>query len=271
MAPEATTTDRIGGAFAAARDEGRAALMPYMMGGFPDTDTSKAVARAYADAGADLVELGIPFSDPLADGPVIHAAGTVALESGADLDSALESCAEVSADVPVIVMAYANMILATGEAEFAAKLAGVGASGVIVPDLPLGEGGAIREEVNAAGMAVVPLAAQTTEVSRRLEICRTAQGFIYAVAVIGTTGERTGDVGEALRAFVADLREHADVPVAVGFGISTPEQVGAFGKVADGVIVGSRLVREVQEADGQDAAVAAVSEFIRESREALSG
>ena len=265
------TTDRIGGAFAAARAQGRAALMPYMMGGFPSPEAARGIARAYVDSGADLIEMGIPFSDPLADGPVIHAAGTAALEAGADLDLALEGCSEVSAEVPVVVMAYANMMLAKGEAEFAAKLADAGAAGVIVPDLPLGEGQAIREAIHDAGMAVVPLAAQTTEPARRLEICRVAEGFNYAVAVIGTTGERSGDVGEELRAFVGDLQEHAEVPVAVGFGISTPEQVGAFGEVADGVIVGSRLVRAVQEADGAEEAARAVSEFIGAAREALGG
>ena len=119
--------------------------MPYLMGGFPDAATSRRVARAYADAGADLIELGIPFSDPLADGPVIHAAATAALEAGATLETALEACSAVAADVPVVAMVYSNMILAGGEAEFAARLAEAGAAGAIVPDLPLGEGQGIRE------------------------------------------------------------------------------------------------------------------------------
>ena len=129
--------ERIAAAFAAARAEGRAALMPYMMGGFPDRETSAAVAEAYADAGADLVELGVPYSDPLADGPVIHAAGTRALAAGATLDSVLADCERIAARVPVVPMAYANMILARGPAEFARRLADAGAAGAIVPDLPL--------------------------------------------------------------------------------------------------------------------------------------
>jgi len=262
---------RVAAAFAAAREQGRAALMPYMMGGFPDAEASRAIARAYADSGADLIELGIPFSDPLADGPVIHAAATTALEAGSGLEQALESCAEVSDRVPVVVMAYSNPILAVGGEAFASRLADAGACGVIVPDLPLGEGAEVREAIAGAGLALVPLVAQTTEPSRRLEIIRIAQGFIYAVAVIGTTGERSGDVGEALRDFVSDLRERAEVPVSVGFGISTPEQVAAFGEVADGVIVGSRLVREVQDASDTEAAVAAVSRFLSEAKEALDG
>jgi tryptophan synthase alpha chain len=262
---------RIADAFAATGAQGRAALMPYMMGGFPDAATSRAIARAYADSGADLIELGIPFSDPLADGPVIHAAATTALEAGSGLEQALESCSEVCERLPVVVMAYSNMILAGGGSAFASRLADAGASGVIVPDLPLGEGADVREAIADAGLALVPLVAQTTEPSRRVEICRAAEGFIYAVAVIGTTGERSGEVGEALRAFVADLRERAEVPVSVGFGISTPEQVGAFGEIADGVIVGSRLVREVQDAPDGEAAVAAVSGFLAQAREALTG
>ena len=269
MATEATTTDRIGDAFAAARDEGRAALMPYMMGAFPNAETARAVARAYADSGADLIELGIPFSDPLADGPVIHAAATVALEAGADLDTALEACAEVSADVPVVAMGYTNMILATGEAEFAGKLAEAGAAGAIVPDLPLGEGDGIREALSAAGLALVPLIAPTTPDDRRKAICEGAEGFVYLVSTVGVTGERAGLPPE-LADLVAAAKSESDVPVAVGFGISTPEQVAEVGRTADGVIVGSRLVRAVEDAGHADAAAAAVSEFIRDSREALA-
>src|SRR5882757_5707923 len=132
-----TGAERIATAFSAARDEGRAALMPYLMGGFPDQETATAVAGAYADAGADLIELGVPFSDPLADGPTIHAADTAALEGGATLESVLETCAAAGERIPVVLMIYANMILARGVEEFGALAAGAGASGVIVPDLPL--------------------------------------------------------------------------------------------------------------------------------------
>ena len=264
-----TTTDRIGGAFAKAREEGRAALMPYMMGGFPSTDGARAIARAYADSGADLIELGIPYSDPLADGPVIHAAATAALEAGADLDSALEPCKEVSGELPVVVMAYSNMILATGEIEFAERLATVRAAGVIVPDLPLGEGASIRTALSASGLALVPLIAPTTPEARRKEICAGAEGFVYLVSTVGVTGERAGLPPE-LADLVARAKEEAEVPVAVGFGISTPEQVAEVGGTADGVIVGSRLVRAVEDSSGTDEAVAAVSEFLAEAREALS-
>jgi tryptophan synthase alpha chain len=175
------TRASIQAAFDAAAAEGRAALMPYMMGGFPDQGTATAVAQAYADAGADLIELGVPFSDPLADGPLIHAADTAALEAGATLASVLETCAAVSDRIPVAVMAYVNMIMATGYAEFAEKVAAAGAAGVIVPDVPLEERGPIAEALQAAGLPLIPLVAPNTPPERRVEICSTAEGFVYLV------------------------------------------------------------------------------------------
>jgi len=265
-----TGAARIGAAFAAAKNEGRAALMPYLMGGFPDQETATAVASAYADRGADLIELGVPFSDPLADGPAIHAADTAALESGANLESVLETCAAVGDRVPVALMCYSNMIFARGVGEFGSRAAAAGASGVIVPDLPLEEQNEVGAELASFDLALIPLVAPTTPPERRARICQSAHGFVYAVSVVGTTGERKGEVGEALRAFIGDLRRHAAVPVAVGFGISTPEQAAEFGRIADGVIIGSRLVREVADAADRDAAVAAVGDFMSETRAALA-
>src|SRR5918994_4058775 len=140
---DATTTTSIEAAFAAAQDESRAALMPYLMGGFPDQRTATAVAAAYAAAGADLIELGVPFSDPLADGPVIHAAATRALEAGSDLDGVLRTCEAVAERIPVVPMCYANMVLARGAEAYARALADAGAAGTIVPDLPHEEAEAV--------------------------------------------------------------------------------------------------------------------------------
>jgi tryptophan synthase alpha chain len=177
-----TGVERIEAAFRAAKDEGRAALMPYMMAGYPDLEASRAVAESYADNGADLIELGVPFSDPLADGPTIHAAATAALEAGATLDSALELCGAISGRVPVVFMVYANMVLAHGGvAEFAERAVAAGAAGAIVPDLPLEEAEPVREVFAAAGLALVPLVAPTTPPERRARICAVAQGFVYAV------------------------------------------------------------------------------------------
>ena len=183
-------TDRIAAAFEAARGEGRAALMPYLMGGFPDDDTSAAVAAAYVDAGADLIELGVPFSDPLADGPVIHAAATRALAAGATFDSVLEIGAAIADRVPVIPMVYANMVLARGAAEFGARAAEAGLAGTIVPDLPPEEAADARVAFNQRGLALIPLVAPTTPAERRRRICGEAQGFIYVVSDTRTTGER---------------------------------------------------------------------------------
>lgn len=270
MAEPATATGaaRIAAAFESARDEGRAALMPYMMGGFPDQESALAIADAYVEAGADLVELGIPFSDPLADGPVIHAAATRALAAGATLESALTACERIAGRVPVAVMAYANMALAQGPARFVTALAAAGASGAIVPDLPPEEGGEIAAALRAAGLALIPLVAPTTPPGRRQRICAEAEGFVYLVSDTRTTGERD-ELPPGLGDLVAATRGDAPVPVAVGFGIGTPEQAAAVGRIADGVIIGSRLVRAAGDAADAGDAARAVGEFLTAVRAAL--
>lgn len=260
--------ERIAAAFEAARGEGRAALMPYGMGGFPDEPTSRAVIDAYADAGADLIELGVPFSDPLADGPVIHAAATKALAAGTTLASVLELGRDAAQRVPVIPMVYANMVLARGAERYAADLAEAGMAGTIIPDLPPEEAKSVRDALTAAGLALIPLIAPTTPPARRAEICRDASGFIYVVSDTRTTGERDrmpDELGDLVRAVQAD----ASVPAAVGFGIGTPEQAAEVGALADGVIVGSRLVREVAEAADAESAASAVAAFIRAARSSM--
>ena len=243
--------------------------MPYMMGSFPDQGTATAIAEAYAEGGADLVELGVPFSDPLADGPAIHAADTEALAGGATLESVLETCATIAERVPVALMAYANMALATGAVEFADKAVKAGASGVIVPDLPLEERGSIGEALDERGLALIPLVAPTTPPERRAEICAAARGFVYLVSTVGVTGERA-DLPPELSELISAAKREAEVPVAVGFGISTPEQVATVGREADGVIIGTRLVREVAEAPDRDAAVRSVRDFLKTTRDAMA-
>jgi len=267
----AVGADRIAGAFEAARAEGRAALMPYMMAGYPDHESSLAVAAAYADSGADLIELGVPFSDPLADGPTIHAAATDALAAGATLASALEVCEAVSDKVPVVFMVYANMVIAHGGvAEFARRAAAAGACGAIIPDLPLGEAEDIREAFAAAGLALVPLVAPTTPPERRAAICAVARGFVYVVSSVGTTGERA-EIPATLVDLVAAAKADAEIPVAVGFGIGTPEQAAEVGRIADGVIIGSRLVRAAGEAGSPASAAEAAGAFLKQTRVALAG
>jgi tryptophan synthase alpha chain len=260
--------ERIAEAFESARANGRgAALMPYLMAGYPDIDTSIEIGRAYVEGGADLIELGIPFSDPLADGPVIHAAAVAALGSGAKVYESLQVARAVADDVPVVVMCYANVVLARGLERFADMLVEVGASGLIVPDLPLEEGPAALAACDQRGLALVPLVAPTTPDDRMGQIGAQARGFLYAVSLTGTTGERTTE-DSTLPRLVTRVRAHTKVPVAVGFGIGTPEQASAAARAgADGVIVGSRLVRAVGEAQADPAAE--VQALVRGFSEAL--
>jgi len=236
-----------------------AALMPYLMGGYPSIDESVAAGLAAADAGADLLELGIPFSDPLADGPVIHAAGTAALEAGATPHGVLGVCEQLATRVPVVLMVYANIVFTAGAAAFALRAATAGASGLIVPDLPHDEAGELREACDAEGLALVPLVAPTSTPERIAEIAAEARGFVYTVSLTGTTGERD-EVSPDLAETVERVRASADVPVAVGFGISTGEQARSVAQIADGVIVGSRIVRAAGEG-GADAVGAVVREL----------
>ena len=266
--PTGAGPQRIAEAFA--RLEGRAALMPYLMGGFPDLETSTRIGRAYADGGASLVELGVPYSDPLADGPVIHAAGSAALRAGATLEGVLGVAADLAERLPVVVMCYANLIYARGLERFAADLADHGVSGVIVPDVPLEEAPLVRDACDGAGIALVPLVAPTTPEPRLAAIGELARGFIYTVSVAGTTGERRA-VDDSVGSLVERTRRHTSVPVAVGFGVGTPEQARAVADSgADGVIIGSRLVRAVAEAvERQADPAAAVGDLVGQFVDAL--
>lgn len=241
--------------------------MPYLMGGFPDLETSRQIGLAYAQAGADLVELGVPFSDPLADGPVIHHAATEALRAGATVDAVLEVGSELAQHFPVIAMCYANPIFARGPERFLDALVSRAISGLIVPDLPVDEADELRSLCDARGVALVPLVAPTTPGDRLTRIGAGARGFVYAVSLVGTTGERER-FDHTLSTVVSRAAAHTSVPVAVGFGIATPEQASAAAAAgADGVIVGSRLVRA---ADEEQDPVSAVGGLVRSFAAALS-
>jgi tryptophan synthase alpha chain len=248
--------ERIAAAFAGT--EKRAALMPYVMGGFPTLQESVAIGEACVQAGADVIELGLPYSDPLADGPVIHAAGTQALAAGANVAGVLEVARALSASVPVVLMGYANMIFAPGAEAFAERLEQSGACGLIVPDLPQGESAEVLAACDRRGLALVPLVAPTTPPERLNAIGARARGFLYTVSVVGTTGERSS-LSERFAEVVARAKSATAVPVALGFGISTPEQARqAADAGADGVIVGTRLVRAAAEAEDPAGAVGAL-------------
>jgi len=258
--------ERIAAAFAGRR--GRAALMPYLMGGFPTLDESVRIGLACADAGADLVELGVPYTDPLADGPVIQAADGAALAAGASVAGVLDVAAELSQRIPVVLMCYANMVFAPGAGAFIERAARSGVSGLIVPDLPPEEADAVLGACEREGVALVPLVAPTTTDERLRLIGARAQGFLYTVSVVGTTGERAA-LSDRFAQVVARARACTRVPVALGFGISTPEQAAqAADAGADGVIIGTRLVR----AAGESAEpAAAVGELVAGFAEALRG
>jgi tryptophan synthase alpha chain len=260
--------ERIAGAFAATGK--RAALMPYLMGGFPDLAGSRRLGEALIDAGADLLEIGVPFSDPLADGPVIQLAGQRALEAGATLESVLEQVAAPLAQrVPVALMCYSNPIHARGFDAFAAMATEHAAAGLIVPDLPAEEAGELRVACDAAGLALIPLVAPTTPPDAIEAIGAQARGFVYVVSVTGVTGERS-ELPPALASVAERARRSSQVPIAVGFGIGTPELAGKVGDIADGVIIGSRLVRAVADATTLDAGIADASEFIRRASGVLT-
>jgi tryptophan synthase alpha chain len=251
--------DRIADAFA--RAGGKAALMPYMMGGYPTLAQSAEIGQACVQAGADVLELGMPYSDPLADGPVIHAAGTRALAAGASVTGVLEVARTLAASVPVVLMCYANMVHAPGAEAFVERLAQTGACGLIVPDLPFEESDAVLAACDARGLALVPLVAPTTPPQRLRAIGARARGFLYTVSVVGTTGERRA-LSEHFAEVVARAKASTEAPVALGFGISTPEHAQQAARAgADGVIVGTRLVRAAGEPDPAGAVGALVGEL----------
>ena len=256
--------DRIHKAFATAKAEQRGALMPYVTAGDPDLTASRAILEAIERAGADLVEFGIPYSDPLADGPVIQAAAQRALRSGATLAGVLELIRGFRADgheLPLVIMTCFNPILQYGPERFAADLAAAGGDGVLITDLPPAES---EEWVRIAAensLGTVFLVAPTTPPERVHLATERATAFVYAVARAGVTGTRD-DLPADLAQLIANIRSQTDLPVAVGFGISKPEHVRQVWELADGAIVGSALVKVIAEHAGQPGLPAAVEEFV---------
>jgi tryptophan synthase alpha chain len=256
----------IAAAFARCREEGRAAFIPFLMAGDPDLETSERLVAALAEGGADLIELGVPFSDPIADGPVNQRAATRALAAGTTLSGVLELVAR-SRDrlgVPVVLFTYFNPIHARGVARFAEQAAASGVDGVLCVDLPPEEAAAeYTPALAAAGVDPVFLLAPTSDRERIAVVDRAAAGFVYYVSRTGVTGERTELARELVRG-VKRARRRIHLPLAVGFGISTPEQVAAVGEIADGVVVGSALVAEVEQRAGDQDLAAALTARVRE-------
>jgi tryptophan synthase alpha chain len=238
---------RIAETFARLKSEGRTALMPYLMVGFPERDSALELAPALEAAGADLFELGVPFSDPLADGATIQRAGERALANGVSLSFCLHTVAALRAGglrAPVILMGYFNPFLRYGLERLAADAAAAGADGLIIPDLPPEEAAETQAVCRANGLDLVCFVAPTTPDERIAEIARVASGFLYCVSLTGVTGARR-DLSADLPAFLARVRRHTDLPLVVGFGISSAEHVRQVGQHADGAIVGSALVSTI--------------------------
>lgn len=249
--------------FQRTRAEGRAALITYLTLGYPTPEKSLALAEAAVAGGADLLELGVPFSDPLADGHVIQRATQIALQQGMTVARCLEmaqSLREREIKVPLIFMGYYNPILAYGEEAFCCACQGVGVDGLIVPDLPPEEGGPLERACKAYELALVYLLAPTSTPERVRLVTGRSRGFVYLVSVAGITGPRDR-LPTDLNAFVKRVREATTQPLAVGFGISTAEQARQVAAVADGVIVGSALVRLGEASEGVERVNALVGEL----------
>ncbi len=235
---------RIGRRFAALAAEGRAALVTFTTAGDPDAATSLALLRGLPGAGADLIEIGMPFTDPMADGPAIQAASLRALAKGASLSSTLELVRAFRADdqdTPIILMGYYNPIYRFGVDRFLAEAAAVGVDGLIVVDLPPEEDDELCLPALAAGISFIRLATPTTDQARLPAVMRHASGFVYYVSIAGVTGTAAAS-DQAITAAVDQLRRHTDLPIAVGFGITTPERAAAVARVADAAVVGSAIV-----------------------------
>ncbi len=262
-----TGTARVQAAFAHARGQGRAAFMPYYVVGYPDLETSVSVFKALADAGATLIEVGVPFSDPLADGPTNQAAAQIALENGITVRDVLDVVARLRAEgvtVPLVLMGYYNPFLAYGVKALCRDAAAAGADGFIVPDLPpdVRDGEEMRARCHEHGLAFIPLLAPTSTEERIRVAARAATGFIYLVSVTGITGERDR-LPENLAGFVARVRTRTDLPLAMGFGISRPEQAHQVARVADGVVVGSAIVKLGTREDAVEAIRSLAGELAR--------
>ncbi|MHB1486912.1 MAG: tryptophan synthase subunit alpha [Acidimicrobiales bacterium] len=241
-----------------ARGAGRKLLVPYVTGGL-GTDWQE-VVRAVASAGADAVEIGIPFSDPIMDGPVIQEASSRALEAGATPPGVLDGLKDLDAGAPLAVMTYYNVVFRPGEERFARWLAEAGVAGAIIPDLPFDECGPWTAAADAVGVETVMLAAPTTPTERLARICGRARGFVYGVGLMGVTGERSSLAASA-SIMAKRLKAVTDVPVLIGVGVSTPDQARQVCQEADGVIVGSALIKRLLDGCGPEGAAQFVGEL----------
>lgn len=261
--------NRIDRKFAELRHAGTPGFMAYITAGDPDLEETVALVPALAEAGVDFVELGVPFSDPLADGVVNQLAAQRALEGGATLDKVLDAIRRIRAksEVPIILYTYLNPLYVHGFGKFHAEAAAAGVDGMLVLDLPPEEAAANRELAENHGLKAIRLIAPTTPPDRMERIAKSAEGFIYYVSREGVTGEQAA-VADSIEARLFEIKKHTDLPLAVGFGISTPEQAAQVARRADAVVVGSAIVRRMGEYAGEPDFVARVTAFVRPLAEA---
>ena len=255
--------------FADLKAEGRAAFVTYLMAGDPDHDTALEIAKGLPGAGVDVIELGLPFTDPMADGPAIQAAGQRALAGGATVDSTLATARAIRAehpDTPIILMGYYNPIYSRGVARFLAEATEAGVDGLIVVDLPPEEDAELCLPAREAGLHFIRLATPTTDDARLPAVLANTSGFLYFVSITGITGAASASAGQ-VRPHVERIRAKSDLPVCVGFGVKTPEAAREIAQVADGVVVGSAVVSMIAEG----APVAEVLAFVRKLAEGVHG
>ena len=261
--PATTSSNTIARRFDALKTESRTALVCYVTAGHPDVERSLATLKALEEGGADIIELGVPFSDPIADGPIIQASSQQALEKGMTFDGALELIERARLRTPVVLFSYLNPILAAGD-DALTRAAEAGASGILITDIPVGADPVREEWLGSGPLAFIRLVAPTTPPERMAEIGRHGSGFVYLISRLGVTGLQE-TTAATLPATIRQLRSATRLPICVGFGISTPAQARDVGKLADGVVVGSALVKAAVE--GPDA----VLKLTRSLREGLDG
>ena len=248
-------TDRIRQAINKANNEGRIALVPYVTIDFPTPGITKDIVRSITEAGADVIELGMPFSDPLGDGPTIQASGHKALENGVTPTTCMDTVKEIrkaGIDIPIVIMGYYNNILSMGLDEFCSNAHDAGVDGIIAADLPAAEADPLLDAVDRAGLALIPLLALTSTERAIEHACKRARGFIYCISVIGVTGARAS-MSERVKILADNVRRFTDLPIGIGFGISTANHVANVAEYADGAVVGSELINRIACGDVVDA------------------
>ncbi|MBP1765371.1 MAG: tryptophan synthase, alpha subunit [Firmicutes bacterium] len=256
-------SNAIGKQFEKIKQAGGTALITYISAGDPDVNTTKELVLAMEKNGADIIELGMPYSDPVADGPVIQQASVRALQNGITIDAVFGLVATLRKEtaIPLILMVYYNSILQYGVRRFIEQCRQTGVDGLIVPDLPLEESDELRAEAELCNIDVVMLVAPTTPPDRIARIARLSKGFLYCVSVTGVTGTQK-ELDSGLQDFLKTVRSCTDIPLAVGFGISTPEQAAQVAQMADGVIVGSAVIKTMEQYLGKPELPERVGQFV---------